>query len=113
MTSVFKSRTKKKKKNGHLTTEIVGEIFNRDHEVTPIRFLLDTGTTSTIILKPFVNKMPHFKHELTKWRTMGGTFETRRKAQIELKFPEFSHNKTVTWIAHVDKPQKRTRHNTT
>ena len=36
MTSVFKSRTKKKKKNGHLTTEIVGEIVNRDHEVTPI-----------------------------------------------------------------------------
>ena len=51
MTSVFKSRTKKKKKNGHLTTEIVGEIVNHDHKVTPIRCLLDTGTTSTIILK--------------------------------------------------------------
>ena len=61
MTSVFKSRTKKK--NGHLTTEIVGEIVNCDHEVTPIRCLLDTGTTSTIILKPFVNKMSRFKHE--------------------------------------------------
>ena len=107
MTSVFKSRTKKKKKNGHLTTEIVGEIVNRDHEVTPIRCLLDTGTTSTIILKPFVNKMSRFKHESTKWRTMGGTFKTRRKAQIELKFPEFSHNKTVTWIAHVDETTKK------
>ena len=56
MTCVFKSRTKKKKKNGHLTTEIVGEIVIRDHEVTPIRCLLDTGTTSTIILKPFSAK---------------------------------------------------------
>ena len=33
MTSVSKSRTTKKKKKGHLTTEIVGEIVNRDHEV--------------------------------------------------------------------------------
>ena len=71
-----------KKKKGHHTTEIVGEIVNRDHKVTPIRCLLDTGTTSTIILKPFVNKMSRFKHESTKWRTMGGTFKTRRKAQM-------------------------------
>ena len=76
MTSVFKSRTKKKKRKGHLTTEIAGEIVNGDHEVTPIRCLLDTGTTSTIILKPLVNKMSCFKHESTKWRTMGGTFKT-------------------------------------
>ena len=33
---------------------------------------------------------------------MGGTFETRRKAQLNFKMPEFSHNRTVVWTAHVN-----------
>ena len=33
---------------------------------------------------------------------MGGTFETRKKARAEFKMPEFSHNKTVIWMFHVD-----------
>ena len=38
---------------------------------------------------------------------MGETFKTRRKAQIELKFPEFSHNKIVMWIVHVNETTKK------
>ena len=37
---------------------------------------------------------------------MGGSFETRRKAQVEFKMPEFSHNKTVKWTFHVDENTK-------
>ena len=33
---------------------------------------------------------------------MGGIFEMRRKARIQFKLPEFSHNKTITWNVHVD-----------
>jgi prenyltransferase beta subunit len=33
---------------------------------------------------------------------MGGQFNTKRKAPINVKLPEFSTNKTITWIAHVD-----------
>ena len=33
---------------------------------------------------------------------MGGTFKTKRKARVEFKLPEFSQNKTITWMAHVD-----------
>ena len=33
---------------------------------------------------------------------MGGIFETRQKACIQFKLPEFSHNKMITWNVHVD-----------
>ena len=80
VTSVFNHRTKKKRKIGQLTTEVVGEIVDCDQKITPIRCLLDTGTTSCIILKPFVTRMSKYKHSSTKWRTMGGTFKTKWKA---------------------------------
>ena len=77
---VYLNRTKKKRKIGQLTTEVVGEIVDRDQKITPIRCLLDTGTTSCILLKPFVTRMSKYKHSSTKWWTMGGTFKTKRKA---------------------------------
>ena len=46
--------------------------------------------------------MLRYTHSSTKWQTKGGTFRTKWKARIEFKLPKFSHNKTITWIAHVD-----------
>ena len=53
--------------------------------------------------KPFVTQMSKYKHSSTKWQTMGGTFKTKRKARVEFKLPEFSQNKTITYMAHIDK----------
>ena len=99
----------KKQKREHLTTEIIVEIKDRHGEVKPIRCLLDTGTSATIILREFVaeGRAKAFKQpEYTTWSTMGGDFTTKRKALLEFKLPEFSTNKTVEWICHVD--DKRT-----
>jgi hypothetical protein len=38
------------------TADIIVEIKNRDGSVVPMRALLDTGTTATIILREFVGK---------------------------------------------------------
>ena len=38
----------------------------------------------------------------TRWKTMGGIFETHQKARVQFKLPEFSHNKTITWNVHID-----------
>jgi hypothetical protein len=38
------------------TADIIVEIKNRDGTVVPMRALLDTGTTATIILREFVVK---------------------------------------------------------
>jgi hypothetical protein len=37
----------------------------------------------------------------TKWKTLGGTFTTNYELLLELKFPELSTSKVVTWQAHV------------
>jgi hypothetical protein len=45
-----------KKTSAIYTEEIIVEIKNRDGTVVPMRALLDTGTTSTIVLREFVGK---------------------------------------------------------
>jgi hypothetical protein len=57
------------------TADIIVEIKNRDGTVVPIRALMDTGTTSTIILREFLGKGRTRTNtkQRTKWKTLGGT----------------------------------------
>jgi hypothetical protein len=48
--------TAPEKKPVQYTADIIVEIENRDGTVVPMRALLDTGTTATIILREFVGK---------------------------------------------------------
>jgi hypothetical protein len=86
------------------TADIIVEIKNRDGTVVPMRVLLDTGTTSTIILREFVGKGRARTNtkKITKWKTLGGTFTTNYESLLDFKFPELSTNKVVTWQARVD-----------
>ena len=86
------------------TADIIVEIKNRDGTVVPMRALLDTGTTATIILREFVGKGRARTNtkKRTKWKTLGGTFTTNYESLLDFKFPEISTNKVVTWQAHVD-----------
>jgi hypothetical protein len=58
------------------TADIIVEIKNIDGTVVPMRALLDTGTTSTIILREFVGKGRTRTNtkKRTKWKTLGGTY---------------------------------------
>jgi hypothetical protein len=85
----------------------------KDGTVVPMRTLLDTGTTSTIILREFVGKFRAHTNtkKRTKWKALGGTFTTNYESLFDFKFPEISTSKVVTWQAHVDdKLQVRKRH---
>jgi hypothetical protein len=86
------------------TADIIVEIKNRDVTVVPTRALLDTGTTSTIILGEFVGKggVRTNTKKITKWKTLGGIFTTNYESLLSSKFPELSRSKVVTWQAHVD-----------
>lgn len=99
----------KKTKLAHYTGEIVVEILDRNGKLVPIRALLDTGTTSTLILRDFVKKgrAGGYKGQETTWKTKGGTFKTKKKALIDFKFPELNTDKKVTWICHVDETANR------
>ena len=86
------------------TADIIVEVINREKQVVPIRDLCDTGTSGTIILKDKVQKGRAKSAPLrrTQWRTHGGVFTTRQQSLVEFKLPEFSQDKKVTWICHID-----------
>jgi hypothetical protein len=96
--------TAPEKKPVHYTVDINVEIKNRDSTVVPIRALLDTGITSTIILREFVGKVRPRTNtkKITKWKTLGGTFTTNYESLLDFKFLEICTGKVVTWRAHVD-----------
>jgi predicted aspartyl protease len=88
----------------HYTAYIILEIKNRDGTVVPMRALLDTGTTSTIILREFVAKGRARTNtkKRTKLKTLGGTLTTNYESVLAFEFPEISVSKVVPWQAHVD-----------
>ena len=100
--STIHRKRNKRQKVGHLVSEVVGEIVSPEGKIKPIRCLLDSGTTATIVLKSFVGKKTTMTKEAMKWRTVAGSFKTSHKCDLEFKMPEFSHNKVVTWSAFVD-----------
>jgi hypothetical protein len=69
-----------------------------------MRAFLDTGTTTTIILREFMGKGRARSNtkKRKKWKTLGGTFTTNYESLLDFKFPETSTSKVVTWQAHVD-----------
>jgi hypothetical protein len=77
--------------------------------VVPIRALLDTGTTATIILREFVGKGRARTNtkKRTKWKKLGGTFTTNYESLLDFKFPELSTSKVVTLQARVDDKTSR------
>ena len=97
-------RPSKKLRTKKYSADIIVEIEDRNGQKVPIKCLLDTGTTSTIVLRQYVKKGRAKSHKgaRTTWNTLGGTFSTNRKALIDFSFPELTKNKTVTWICHVD-----------
>jgi hypothetical protein len=86
----------------HTFIKVVHEC--RASTVLPMRALLDTGTTDTIILREFVGKSRECTYTKTgtKWKALGGTFTTNYESLLDFKFPELSTSKVVTWQAHVD-----------
>ena len=101
--SFYAINSRKKRKTGHHSTEVLGEILDRTGDPTPICILLDSGTTSTMVLRNLLHKnVSKYKGQPTKWKTMGGIFTTKRKAIIEFKLPEFSNSRTIQTTAHVD-----------
>jgi hypothetical protein len=86
------------------TADIILEIEDRDDTVVPMRALLDTGTTATIIFREFVGKGRACTNtnRRTKWKPLGETFTTNYESLLDFKFQELCTRKVVTWQARVD-----------
>ena len=86
------------------------DIRTGEGEIVPIRALLDTGTSSTLVLRQFVPKRQisrYKKANKTHWGTLGGTFSTKRKGMVDFRFPELDDKKIITWVCHVDDTHTR------
>ena len=96
----------KRMKVTHYSPEVIIESYDREGKLVPLRALLDSGTSSTLMLAKYINKNSPKAYKspvLTKWTTMGGTFYTKQKRQVQFRIPEFSTDKEITWTVHVDK----------
>ena len=79
------------------TTEILVELQNHNGEVVPIHALLDTGTSSTIILQDFVAKgrskstsKKRINWKIDNFITNAITIFGNYKLQINSKIPAYS-----------------------
>jgi len=99
----------KKTKISHYTAEIVVETLDKHGKLVPIRALVDTCASSSIVLSEFVKKVcaGGYKGHPTNWETMGGNFTTKKKALLYFKFPELDNDSKVTWVFHVDEQKDR------
>jgi hypothetical protein len=82
------------------------EVF-RETDPSPHRFFIDTGSSSSIILKKFINKNTLFKNKKTnsEWTTLGGKFYTKKQGTVKFKLPELFLNETVEFKVHVDEDE--------
>ena len=57
----------KRRKNEHHTTEVAGEIKDKTGKTVPMRILLDSGTSATIVLRKYVyENISKYKGHSTK-----------------------------------------------
>jgi hypothetical protein len=83
------------------TAEIIVEVIDKNGAMVPTRALLDMGTSTTIIVGPFIREgTAHTnKSRAQQWETLGGRFATASTANVRFRFPELDNTKTITWIA--------------
>jgi hypothetical protein len=77
----------KRENQARYSAEImIVEIVDSQNKVVPICALLDTGTSETILLKPYLSptSVRGYKgSNFTTWKKLGGNFVTHRKAEIK------------------------------
>ena len=70
------------------------------HDV--MRCLLDSGTTSTLVLKKFVKKLRLKPATKRTWMTRGGKFSTTKTTTAKFRLPELHNEREIEWKVHVD-----------
>ena len=64
--------------------------------------MLDTGTTSSLVLGRLTKRLHNKQTNTTQWRTKAGIFKTNKTCKVQFVLPEFDLNKIIEWKMHVD-----------
>jgi hypothetical protein len=98
-------KSKKRQKLKHVVPVLIGNLQKSlgKPKYEPIRVLLDSGTTGTIILHKYVQKLRTKQSQKpTLWKTKGGNFTTAQECKILFQLPELDRSKVIEWNVHVD-----------
>ena len=99
------SRPRKKLKLKHVVPILLGTINTclGKPKYEPVRILLDSGTSGSIVLQHYVKKLRlKQSNKTTLWKTKGGTFMTEKECKILFQLPELDLTKIIEWTVHVD-----------
>ncbi len=102
--ALFDRQLNKKLKKKQYSPETIVEIHDKNGRRTPLRCLLDSGCSSSIILLKHLPKGTVLRKPTrpTEWRTLAGNYTTLHKATVEFKLVEFSTDRRIRWKFHVD-----------
>ena len=99
--------SQKPKGQRELSTVTLGMVFTKpgrhptDYQ-RPLKILLDSGSTSSIINKEFLKNLEYRSTETTSWTTKAGKFLTKGRCMVSFSLPELHQDKVITWNLHVD-----------
>ena len=105
---VYENHVQKTLKTKHLSPVLLGEMSVHLGKplLKPLRLLVDTGTTKTIILGRFTKKLRTKRTAATVWRTKAGTFTTTEKCKIKFRLPELHRERIIEYSVNVDKSEE-------
>jgi predicted aspartyl protease len=91
---------KRQKKSLELVPIVFG-LLRTTHSSTPLRILLDSGASSTLIKASKTNELKKIATVATQWTTSSGSFNTTQKVEVNVALPELSNNRTICTSVHV------------
>ena len=92
--------TKRLKKSTELVPIVFG-LLRTSNSTTPLKILLDSGASSTLIQASKAQALTKIKTDSTKWTTSSGSFHTTQKVEVNIALPELSNNRTICAHVHV------------
>jgi hypothetical protein len=92
-----------KRKRARIGIPTTGETTVNDSK-KPVRVLLDTSSSSSIILNKSINVSLLVKNSITttEWTALSGKFYTKKQGIVKFKLPELFLNKTIEFKLDVD-----------
>ena len=71
-------------------------------KIKPIKILVDSGTTSSIIMGSLVKKLRTKDSTPVSWKTKAGIFKTNKTCKLKFRLPELYEDRIVEYKIHVD-----------
>ena len=78
-----------------------GKITKKHKRPEPLRALIDSGASASIICKKQLHGNKSYRSNETKWQTTAGTVSTNGKSKIDFFLSEFSDSRKITHDFHV------------